>query len=206
MTPEARDSTIVGVASTQSLSTDLYEAVLRTINSSKAPSTWSNYSSKWWIFSAWCQDHFLDATNCETSFVLRFLQSLLDSGRSVNTIKGYIAAISHFHSLVDGVSVGKYSLVSQFLKDAYRLLPRNVIKSLVKAPFESLDQANLKFLTWKSVFLLAICLAKRVGELHSLSVSEDSLRCKDGKCNGLSLAKSIIPTQGPWAWYDKSGD
>ncbi len=189
LAPEARDSTIVGVASTQSLPTDLDEAVLRTINSSKAPSTWSNYSSKWRIFSAWCQDHLLDATNCETNFVLRFLQSLLDSGRSVNTIKVYIAAISHFHSLVDGVSVGKHSLVSQFLKGAYRLWPRNVmrspawdltivLRSLVKAPFEPLDQANLKFLTWKTVFLLAICSAKRVSELHALSVSEDCLRWK----------------------------
>ncbi len=81
LAPEARDSTIVGVTSTQSLSKDLDEALLRTINCSKAPSTWSNYSSKWRIFSAWCQDHLLDATNCETNFVLRFLQSLLDLGR-----------------------------------------------------------------------------------------------------------------------------
>ncbi len=161
------------MTSNQSLSKDLDEALLRTINCSKAPSTWSNYSSKWRIFSAWCQDHLLDATNCETNFVLRFLQSLLDLGRSVNTIKVYIAAIAHFHSLVDGVSVGKHSLVSQFLKAAYRLGPQNVmrspawdltivLRSLVKAPFEPLDQANLKFLTWKTVFLLAICSAKRV--------------------------------------------
>ncbi len=189
LAPEARDSTIVGVASTQSLSMDLDEAVLRTINSSKAPSIWSNYSSKWWIFSAWCQDHLLDATNCGTSFVLRFLRLLLDSGRSVNTIKVYISAISHFHSLVDGVSVGKYSLVSQFLNGTYHLWPRNIMRSpawnliivlhsLVKAPFEPLDQANLKFLTWKTVFLLPICSAKRVSELHSLSVSEDCLGWK----------------------------
>ncbi len=157
LAPEARYSTIVGVTSTQSLSTDLDEAVLRTINSSKAHSTWSNYSSNWRIFSTWCQDHLLDPTNCETNFVLRLFQSLLDSGRSVNIIKVYIAAISHFHSLVD-VSAGKHSLVSHFLKGAYRLWPRNVMRSpawdltivlhsLVKAPFEPLDQANIKFLT-----------------------------------------------------------
>ncbi len=123
----------------------------------------------------------LDATNCETSFVLRFLQSLLDSGRSVNTIKVYIAAISHFHSLVDGVSVGKHSLVSQWPRNVMRSPAWDltiVLRSLVKAPFEPLDQANLKFLTWKTVFLLAICSAKRVSELHALSVSEDCLRWK----------------------------
>jgi len=142
------------------------------------------------VLGGWDQQ--LDPAKCDISLVLRFFQSLMDSGKSVNTIKVYIAAISHFHVSVDGASIGKHPLVSQFLRGAHRLHPRRsmrapawdlsiVLHSLTKAPFEHLEQADLKFLTWKRVFLLAICSAKRVGELHSLSVSEECLRWKAEK-------------------------
>lgn len=195
LAPQSRDTSTMGMALAQSLSEDLDEAVLRKINSSKAPSTWSNYFSKWRIFSTWCHDRQLDPAKCDTSLVLRFLQTLIDSGKSVNTIKVYIAAISHCHVSVDGANIGKHPLVSQFLKGAKRLRPGRimrspawdlsiVLQSLAKAPFEPLEQADLKFLTWKTVFLLAICSAKRVGELHALSVSEDCLRWKAEKTGG----------------------
>ncbi|KAI2657387.1 Opioid growth factor receptor [Labeo rohita] len=44
------------------------------------------------------------------------LKSLLDSERKVNTVKVYVAAISHFHNTVEGLSVGKHTLVPQILK------------------------------------------------------------------------------------------
>ena len=61
-----------------------------------------------------------------------------------------------------------------------------VLRSLTQPPYEPLDQSTLKFLSHKTAFLLAICSAERVGELHALSASGDCLRWKaDG--TGVSL-------------------
>lgn len=42
--------------------------------------------------------------------------------------------------------------------------------SLANSPFEPIDQITLKCLTWKRVFLLAICSANRVHELKAFEV------------------------------------
>ena len=44
-----------------------------------------------------------------------------------------------------------------------------VLRSLTEAPYEPLRQASLRDVTLKTVFLLALASAKRIGELHGLS-------------------------------------
>ena len=44
-----------------------------------------------------------------------------------------------------------------------------VLQCLSRPPFEPLKLTSDKHLTWKMSFLLALALAKRVGELHGLS-------------------------------------
>ncbi|XP_074544636.1 uncharacterized protein LOC141804209 [Halichoeres trimaculatus] len=51
-----------------------------------------------------------------------------------------------------------------------------VLGALRRPPFEPLAQAGLKWLSLKTAFLLAISSAKRVSELHALSVSGSCLR------------------------------
>ncbi len=53
-----------------------------------------------------------------------------------------------------------------------------VLRSLTRAPYEPIEQSNLKFLSHKTAFLLAIYSAKRVSASHALSVSEECLRWK----------------------------
>ena len=170
---------------------------MHTIQSARAPSTQACYSQKWGVFSDWCHNKQLDPVICSVHSILGFLQSLLDLGRASSTVKVYAAAISSFHQPVHGQAVGKHPLVSQFIKGARRLRPgralrapswdlATVLHSLTLAPYEPLDQADLKFLTQKTVFLLAICSAKRVSELHALSVSEQCLRWK-AEYSGVSL-------------------
>lgn len=119
--------------------------------------------------------------------ILDFLQSLLDDGRAPSTLRVYVAAISGRHDLIDNATVGCQRLVSLFLRGALRLRPpvsprvpawdlSLVLKALASSPFEPLAQADLKWLSLKTAFLLAITSAKRVGELHALSVSESCLR------------------------------
>ncbi len=163
------------------------EPVRRTILNARAPSTRLQYENRWKLFSAWCIDRDEDPVHCSVPTVLDFLQSLLDEGRSYSTLKVYVAAISCGHVRVDNCSVGRHGLVSLFLKGAQRLRPPRamrvptwdlplVLDALCRPPFEPVAQAELKWVTWKAAFLLAVSSAKRVSELHALSVSDSCLR------------------------------
>ncbi|KAK0154463.1 Phosphoacetylglucosamine mutase [Merluccius polli] len=149
----------------------------------------NGHGTRWRLFSLWCKDRGLDPKTCPVEVVLHFLQSLLDTRRAASTLRVYAAAISAFHDLIGGLSIGKHRMVSQFLKGANRLRPGRclrapswdlplVLRSLTTAPYEPLGQTDLKFLTQKTVFLLALCSTKRVSELHALSVSTECMRWK----------------------------
>ena len=51
-----------------------------------------------------------------------------------------------------------------------------VLDALCLPPFEPLTQAELKWVSTKTAFLLTVASAKRGGELHALSVSGSCLR------------------------------
>ncbi len=124
---------------------------------------------------------------CPVPLVLRFLQSLLDENWAASTLRVYVAAISAHHVRMDGQPLGSHALVTQFLRGAQRLRPPQsirvpswdlslVLKSLTLPPFEPLEQSDLKWLSLKTAFLLAITSAKRVSELHALSVNTTCMR------------------------------
>ncbi|MBN3297263.1 ARRB1 protein, partial [Amia calva] len=95
-------------------------------------------------------------------------------------LKVYLAAISACHVRIDGEPPGSHFLAVQFLKGARRLqllrtpsLPAwrldVVLDALSQAPFEPLNSAELKLVSLKTAFLLAITSARRVRELHALN-------------------------------------
>ncbi len=153
------------------------------------------------MFSRWCSDRQADPLHCSVGVILDFLQFLFDSGRSQSTMKVFVAAISSRHARIDGLTVGSHRLVSLFLKGALRLRPPRakraptwdlplVLEALCHPPFEPLAQVDLKWLSMKTAFLLAVVSAKRVGELHALSVSETCLRwAPDG--SGVTLWPNV---------------
>ena len=131
--------------------------------------------------------------------VLAFLQSLLGSGLSVSTLRGYVAAISSRHELVDGLTMGTQALVGCFLKGARRLCPprgqlipawdlRVVLDALTEPRFEPLSGLGWELLSLKTIFLLAIASAKRVSELRVLSAHPACLRL-----GGEGSAISLLP-------------
>lgn len=200
MAPRSSEAPAVGLAIGGPLD-GLSDSVRRTIVHARAVSTRQQYANRWKLFSRWCSAHGVDPSSCPVSVVLEFLQSLLDCGRSPSTLKVYVAAISCNHGLVEGSSVGSHSLISLFLRGARRLHPPSaprvpvwdlsfVLDSLCRPPFEPLAQADLKWLSLKVAFLLAIVAAKRVGELHALSVSPSCLRwCPDD--SGVTLWPNV---------------
>lgn len=189
LAPESSTSPAVCVAVGQSelQLTELSGPVRQTVLSARASSTRQQYENRWRLFSRWCSAHDEDPVSCSVPTILNFLQSLLDEGRSPSTIKVYVAAISCYHTRIDGCTVGSHNLVSLFLRGARRLRPPSVprapvwdlplvLDALCSPPFEPLAQVDLKWLSCKTAFLLAIVSAKRVGELHALSVSPSCLR------------------------------
>lgn len=163
------------------------DPVRQTILNARASSTRQLYNNRWKLFSQWCAGRSEDPVSCSVPIILEFLQSLLDKGRSPSTLKVYVAAISCHHVRVDNNTVGSHNLVSLFLRGARRLRPPTaprlpawdlplVLDALCCPPFEPLAQAELKWLSCKTAFLLAIVSAKRVSELHALSVSASCLK------------------------------
>ncbi len=90
-----------------------------------------------------------------------------------------MAAIAAHHSPVGDQSIGKNLLAIRFLRGIRRLRPpvrprmptwdlAVVLEALSKATFELLEEVPLRFLTVKTVFLLAISSLKRVGDLQAI--------------------------------------
>ena len=158
-----------------------------TLQNARAPSTRLVYSNCWAAFSLWCSDRGLDPVSCPIPHILRYLQYLFDAGRAASTLKVHAAAIAFNHSRIDGRSVGAHYCVTQFLRGARRLRPPRVrraaawdlplvLQALSRAPFEPMAASSLKLLSIKTAFLLAVTTAKRVSELHALSISPACLQ------------------------------
>jgi hypothetical protein len=108
-----------------------------------------------------------------------YLQSLLDNGLLYNTICGHRSAISRYHRGLNGIKIGDHKRISEFIQGAFnknppqRVLVPNwdlsvVLQVLQEPPFEPLEGLDLKLLTFKTVFLVAITSARRVSEIQAL--------------------------------------
>ncbi len=98
-----------------------------------------------------------------------------------------MAAIAANHDPVEGKSVGKHDWVIRFLRGARRLNPPRppsipswdmslVLRATQQGPFELLQTVEPKFLSMKTLLLLALASIKRVGDLHAFSVDDSCLQ------------------------------
>jgi hypothetical protein len=105
-----------------------------------------------------------------------------EKGLAVSTIEGYRTAIASTLRGKTGEDLGKDADLSRLLANfAREHRPRRsatppwnlvtVLDSLIKPPYEPLHLAPMKFLTWKTVFLLAFATGSRRSELHALTKS-----------------------------------
>ena len=115
----------------------------------------------------------MDPHNTSVTDISEFLQSKLDQGIQWQTLRGYVAAISACHKQFTIHSLGKDKRIIQFLKGSFRIRPpvkpvvpswslHVVLSALAGAPFEPIGTSSIKYLTWKTAFLLAITSAARV--------------------------------------------
>ena len=116
---------------------------------------------------------------------------------SPSTIKSYRAALSDTFTLLD---LGKDSNISRLIRSFDRHRPRlrslaskwnlsRVLHYIASAPFEPMYLAYIKLVFYKTAFLLAFASAKRVSELHALSVSSSCCRVSE-------ISATFIPEPG----------
>ena len=138
------------------------------------------YQSRWRIFCGWCRGRSIAPVNASVPVVVDFLIHLRqDKGLSVSAVKGYCSALNSVLAL-KGLDLAASREITTLLRSFARsvnpveLRPPAwdvslVLQSLTGALYEPLRTCEERFLAQKTLFLLALASAKRIGELHALS-------------------------------------
>ena len=155
-------------------------AVAEQSSLARRPSSRALYQHRWSIYRSWCHDHGHSVSRPTLAKVADFLYWLrFTKGLSVSSLRGYRSALSavfrfHLPSLSSDPVI-RDLLRSFRLSSAERVLRppawdlSKVLQYLVTSAFEPLSRASFRALTLKTLFLLALATAKRVGELQALS-------------------------------------
>uniref|UniRef100_A0A803JVB7 Tyr recombinase domain-containing protein n=1 Tax=Xenopus tropicalis TaxID=8364 RepID=A0A803JVB7_XENTR len=134
------------------------------------------YHRIWKLFMEWCFDRRIPYQGARVPMVLQFLQDGLQKGLSLGTLKVQVSALS----ILLQSRLALQEDVRTFLQGVAHIAPpvrspvppwdlNVVLSALINSPFEPLSIIELRWLTWKVVFLLAISSARRVSELNALS-------------------------------------
>ncbi len=170
-------------------------------------STLNIYDSKWLVFVDWCKEKSLDPLGVTAGQVASFLEWLFEGPKqaSPSTIAGYRTAISKVLKANGGVEVSNNPVITDLM--SYFKLERPalsskfpkwdlilVLRTLKKPPFKDMVNGNLKFITWKTVFLLLLAVGARRGEIHAIDSSsitqQDNYRSLRLKPNPAFMAKT----------------
>ena len=132
-------------------------------------------------YRKWCKDNGHTISSPSVQKVADFLVHLRqDCQLSASAIKGYKAMLNGVFA-IRGLDLNNDPVLRNIIK-ACSSQPRRptrdlrpswnldvVLRSLTKAPFEPLRLSSTRDLTRKTLFLLALATAQRVGELQALS-------------------------------------
>ena len=144
------------------------------------------YASKWSVVQCWCIEQQVHFRVPSIKHICNFMCFLFNKkNRRPSTIEGYRTAITDTLGNVplhisNNAEIAR--LIASFHKDkpkSSRSLPKwdlsLVLHQLKQPPFEPLEEAPHKYVTWKTVFLLALASGKRRSEIHAWTL--DGLLC-----------------------------
>ena len=154
--------------------------VAQQVSLARRPSSRAGYQAKWLVFRRWCRSEGHSVSRPSLSKIADFLFWLRRSRRlSVSAVMGYRSMLSAvFKSILPEISTSPtlHDLLRSFQVEApvREVRPPSwdlptVLNFLRSSPFEPLSSASLRDLTRKTLFLIALATAKRVGELQALS-------------------------------------
>jgi hypothetical protein len=154
------------------IQTGFSDTVAARISPRNRTSTNRIYQSRLSAFETWRGSEGVDPLKAPVPLIADFLLSLFSKGFEVDTIKGYRSAIAAIlkHK---GRSIGSDKNISDLIarlaleRPAYqRSIPSwdlpLVLKALTRPPFEPIGKTEVKYLSFKTVFLLALATGSRV--------------------------------------------
>ena len=148
--------------------------VAERIAAPQTSSTRTIYKSKWALFEKWCRENSVDFSTPSVKHISDFFMYLYqDLNRHPSTIDGYRTAIVDTlgpagHHIAQSSDL--HRLLSSFHRDrpkSSRKWNLSVLNELTKAPFEPMKDTDLKHLTLKTAFLLALASGKRRSKIHA---------------------------------------
>ena len=154
--------------------------VAQQVSLARRPSSRAGYQSKWLVYRRWCRSEGHSISRPSLTKLADFLFWLRRSRRlSVSAVMGYRSMLSAvFKSILPEISTSSilHDLLRSFQVEApvreVRPPSWGLLKVLIflrSSPFEPLSNASLCGITRKTLFLIALATAKRVGELQALS-------------------------------------
>uniref|UniRef100_A0A803JSY7 ribonuclease H n=1 Tax=Xenopus tropicalis TaxID=8364 RepID=A0A803JSY7_XENTR len=155
----------------------LSDAVVHTMRAPRKPVSARTYHRVWATYQGWCNQNDADFETLSDPHILEFLQNGLSMGLSLGSQgQSQVSALS----ILFQQRLALLPDVKTFLQGVAHVAPPfrtpsptwdliAVLQALQRPPFEPLASIPLQWLTWKTVFLLAIASARRVSELSALS-------------------------------------
>ncbi|CAC5388245.1 Probable 18S rRNA (guanine-N(7))-methyltransferase,18S rRNA (guanine-N(7))-methyltransferase RID2 [Mytilus coruscus] len=181
------------------------------ISNARKQSTQTVYNARLKLFDSWCQERSINPSTSTVPEIAEFLMFLHTvKNCKPSTLAGYKSAIALIHSSKDRISINMD--LSNLIKGLYNINPpirqlapnwdlSLVLLVLTKTPFEPLEEAELKYLTLKTVFLMALASAARVSELHSFTINDKHFRKEQRGIRLLPNMQFLAKTQTlnkPW--------
>lgn len=162
------------------------ENATKLLSASWRQGTQKDYQAKFRKFNSWCCERKINPYAATLENCANFLTDLFEKGLQYRTIAGYRSMLSSVLPPIEKIPVGQHPYIIRLLKGVFnsrppvrKLIPEwdlpLVLEMLKSEPFEPLKKADLKFVTWKTVFLIAITTFRRCGDLQSLRIGEGSV-------------------------------
>lgn len=159
------------------------QKVSKLLSASWRSGTQRDYSGKFRQFSRWCHQKQIDIYSASLIDCAEFLTHLFHKGLKYRTIAGYRSMLSSVLQPINSIPVGQHPYIIRLLKGIFNSRPPTVnllpewhlplvLKLIQRPPFEPLELAPLKYLTWKALFLVAITTFRRVSDIQALRLEE----------------------------------
>ena len=149
--------------------------------------TQKDYKCKFRQFCNWCGQQEVDPYSASLTDCAHFLTYLFfEKNLKYRTINGYRSMLSSVLPPIDKCPIGQHPYIIRLLKGIFnerppvkKLTPEwdlpLVLGCLQRCPFEPMREASLKYVTWKTCFLLAITTFQRCSDLQALQLGENNV-------------------------------
>lgn len=173
-------------------------------------STLDVYQGKWSTFTSWCRENGVNPISPSIYRLVDFLIELFTERQlSVTAIKGYKSAIASTLRVLSTWDLRWEDQITPLFRGMLLERPRPVhntpkwdlsvvLKVLMRHPFEPMSISSMKYLTLKTVFLVALATAQRRSELHALSFKKLAFR-EGGEVILAFIPGFLAKNQGPAA-------